>query len=132
MWSTTASDWGSSILNRALKSLGVKPRDARVATAMLGRGTEGLTGFVVSIPGASKDSLWAVVPIISDVPEANCRMRDVAGKNVRWCEHSQLTFKKASWAVDGMVLWVSAADSPGSSGRRTAAQRVEAAISQLP
>jgi len=120
VWSVKASDWGSSLLRRALKRLGVRAVDARVAIAMGGRGDETLVVTLYAVPGTDREQLEAeFADAITLPPRGRWTSRDVAGRTVRWATGEEFTV--AFWATDGLVVHVA--------GR---ADLVEAAIPRLP
>ncbi len=55
--SVPAAQWGSSLLNRALKRLGVRPRDAVVVSALIGDGEGTVMFSMYAVPGIATQSL---------------------------------------------------------------------------
>jgi hypothetical protein len=119
--SSSATQWRDSLLNRLLKDLGVKPRDATVANAMCGRGEHMLTMQITSIPGVGRASLTECIPRLARQRGGRCEMRRIGDREVDWCSYGEFGIK-ATWAVDGMIVWVGARD----------ADLVETAIAALP
>jgi len=118
--SVRASTWGSSLLNRALRRLGVDPKDATVVIAMGGSASRTLTVMLYDIPGVAADRLVVEIePAISLPPNSLWGGRQVAGRQVRWATGSE--FSVAFWALDGLIVHVA-----GST------EDVEGAIPRLP
>lgn len=116
--SSTAADWGSSLLTRALKRLNVRPRDSHVASALSGDPETMLAVTLYRVPGASAERLgeefgsvihrptkrpWAKQEIGGRVVNATDGDGFGEGVNVIW------------WAVDGLV--VHAIGNPGALDR---------------
>jgi hypothetical protein len=57
MSSVSATHWGSSLLNRALKQMGIRPRDVIVAAGVGGSGPTTVAVTVYRVPGASQTQL---------------------------------------------------------------------------
>ena len=57
--SVSAKEWRSSLLNRALTRLGVRPQDAMVVTGIGGSGPRTLTLMLYEVPGVTADRLEA-------------------------------------------------------------------------
>jgi hypothetical protein len=120
LWSVPASQWGSSVLKRALKRLDVSARDAVVVNWMGGDGDATLVVTLYGVPGISADRLDAEFrSVISRMPGSAWEGRDVAGRQVTWASGEE--FSVAFWARDGLVVHV-AGD----------ARVVEEAIPRLP
>jgi hypothetical protein len=103
--SVRASNWGSSLLNRALRRLEVEPEDATVVVAMGGRGPRTLTVMLYEIPSVMADRLLAEVEsAITLPPRGRWSDREVAGRKVRWASGTEFTV--AFWARDGLVVHV--------------------------
>jgi hypothetical protein len=118
--SVSAADWGSSLLNRALKRLETRPRDAVVVNGMGGSGEEVLTVTLYRVPGVAADRLSAEIgSTIYLPPRAKWSEREIAGRTVNWAEGREFTV--AFWARDDLVVHVA--------GR---AADVERAIPRLP
>lgn len=118
--SVLATEWGSSLLNRALKRLETRPEDAVVVNGMGGRGEETLTVTIYGVPGQSAERLSAQFQsVFPRLPGSKWQPREVAGKAVSW--GSGREFTQAVWARDGMVVGV--AGSP---------EAVEDAVKRLP
>jgi hypothetical protein len=118
--SVLASDWGSSLVNRALKRLDVRPRDAVVVTGMGGSGEHTLTVMLYGIRGVVADRLVAEFgSAIYLPPRGKWSTREFAGRTVNWATGPEFTV--AFWAQDGLVVHVA--------GR---AEDVERAVPLLP
>jgi hypothetical protein len=118
--SVRATDWGSSLLNRALKRLETKPRNAVVVTGMGGQGEQTLTVTIYGVAGISADRLGAEFQaVFPRLPGSKWQPREIAGKAVSWAPGREFT--QAVWALDGMVI--------GVAGN---AEAVERAVSRLP
>jgi hypothetical protein len=103
--SVTASQWGSSLVNRALKRLEVRPRDAMIVTGMGGSGEATLTIVLYGVPGIEADRLLAeFVSAIYLPPRGKWVVREVAGQTVNWATGPEFTV--AFWARDGLVVHV--------------------------
>lgn len=119
--SVRASVFASSLVNRALKRLGVQTRDAYVAVGMGGGGQQTLTVTLYGVPGASASRLQDEFKTAIGLPtKGRWARREVAGKQVNWADGQEFT--AAFWALDGLVLHVAAPDSG----------LVEKAIAHLP
>jgi hypothetical protein len=118
--SVRATDWGSSLLNRALKRLETKPEDAVVVTGMGGQAEQTLTVTIYGVSGIAADRLGrefqAVFPRL---PGSKWHKRPVGGKAVSWASGRE--FAQAVWALDGMVIEVAGN-----------AEAVERAVARLP
>jgi hypothetical protein len=103
--SVRASTWGSSLLKRALKKLGVPARDATVVIAMGSRGPAVLTIMLYAIPGAAADQLADEFrSAIARWPGSAWESRTIAGRRVTWASGDEFTV--AFWARDGLVIHV--------------------------
>lgn len=103
--SVRASTWGSSLLNHALRRLGMEPGDATVVVAMGGRGQRTLTVMLYEVPNITADRLLAEVePAMTLPPRGAWSDRDLAGRTVRWASGPEFTV--AFWARDGLVTHV--------------------------
>lgn len=118
--SVWASQWGSSLVNRALKRLGVRPKDAVVVTGMGGSGEATLTVVLYGIPGIEADRLMTEFgSAIYPPARGKWAVREVSGQTVNWATSPEFTV--AFWARDGLVVHVA--------GR---AEDVERAVPVLP
>jgi hypothetical protein len=118
--SVRATDWGSSLLNRALKRLETKPKDAVVVTGMGGRGEDTLTVTIYGVSGITAERLLAEFQaVFPRLPGSKWQPREVSGKGVSWASGREFT--QAVWARDGLVVGV--AGNP---------EAVEQAITRLP
>lgn len=110
MSSRTATHWGSSLLNRALKQLDVRPRDTVVATGFGGNGEQALFVMLYQVPGASAEDLGeAFATAIHRPRRAPWHLRRVGDTDVWWAEgwDSDLWFAVAYWTRDGLVFHLS-------------------------
>lgn len=118
--SVRATAWGSSLLNRALRRLETRPKDADAVTGMGGRGEQTLTVTIYGVPGVSAERLSAEFQtVLPRLPGSKWQSRGVEGKAVSWASGREFT--QAYWTRDGMVVGV-AGD----------AAAVERAIGRLP
>jgi hypothetical protein len=118
--SVRATDWGSSLLNRALKRLETRPKDAVVVTGMGGLGDQTLTVSIYGVPSVAADRLAAEFQaVFPRLPGSKWQVREIAGRSVVWASGREFT--QAYWARDGLVVAV--AGDPGA---------VEQAVSRLP
>jgi hypothetical protein len=107
--STSASDWGSSLLNRSLKRLGVKPKDAIVVSGVGGRGEDAVMVALYAIPGASSDALDAELATgLGRPPGGRWTRREIDSVSINWAEGSGLA--AAYWVVRGLVYHVGASN----------------------
>jgi hypothetical protein len=120
VWSVRATDWGSSLLNRALKRLEAKPKDAVVVTGIGGRGEQTLTVTIYGVSGVPADRLGVEFQaVLPRLPGSKWQPREIAGKAVSWAAGREFT--QAVWACAGMVIAVAGN-----------ADAVEQAIARLP
>lgn len=118
--SVRATDWGSSLLNRALKRLATRPMDSVVVTGMGGRGEQTLTVTIYGVPGVSAERLAKEFQtVFPRLPGSKWQAREIAGKSVAWASGREFT--QAHWTRDGQVVSVA-----GNAGA------VERAVSRLP
>jgi hypothetical protein len=107
MRSVTATQWGSSLLNRALKRLGVRPREATVASGIGTRGAIVVT--VYRVPGAPASRLMEEFgSVIYKPPRARWSERTVGSTTVLWAEGpvESSYFRMAYWAREEVVFHV--------------------------
>jgi hypothetical protein len=107
--SSSASHWGSSLLNRALRDLHVRPRDASVATALGGSGERTLAISIYRVPGIDADTLLErFVSVIVRPGRAKWQDRAVDGRRVSWAEGKwapgEGDVAVAYWTRDGYVF----------------------------
>ncbi len=103
--STLATHWGSSLLNRTLKRLGVKPKDVTVVSGIGGERDETVAVTLYAVPGIPHDKLNAEFAFgIDRPPGGRWEQRDVAGIPVNWA--SAHGFLNAYWTRDGLVFHV--------------------------
>jgi hypothetical protein len=117
--SVRATEWGSSLLRRSLKRLGVRPADVVVVDGLGGSGEETLVVALFAVPGIDRLRLLDEFRSVIFIPRGAWQTRVVAGRAVQWMTVPE--FSTAFWANDGLVVQVS--------GR---ADLVEAAIPRLP
>lgn len=107
-----ATDSGSRAVNRALKAVGVRPRDAVVVNALGDKGSDVHTVTLISVPGVGADQLaTAFEPAIFKPRRAPWERREVAGRAVWWAEAKDFTplgddFTAAWWTRDALVIWI--------------------------
>jgi hypothetical protein len=102
--SVSATQWGSSLLNRTLKRLGVKPRDVVVVNGVGGRGEEALMVALYGIPGVAREKLDAAFSFGLATPGGKWQKLDVGGTLVNWATGHGLA--AAYWARDGLVYHI--------------------------
>ncbi len=118
--SVSATHWGSSLVNRALKRLDTRPRDAVVVTAMGGTGPGVLTVSLYGVPGVTAERLDAEFGTAIYLPSrGKWQQREIAGRTVKWASGHEFTV--AFWSRDALVVHVAGE-----------ADAVEAAIAKLP
>jgi hypothetical protein len=118
--SVRVKDWGSSLLNRAVKRLSVAPGDATVVVAMGGDGERLLTIILYSVPGVAADKLrMEFDAVIVKAPGARWESRRVGDRAISWA--TGRLFTVAFWARDSLVVHVAGQ-----------ADDVERAIPRLP
>jgi hypothetical protein len=103
--STTADLHGSSLLNRALKRLGVVPTAAIVAIGMGGNASDAFAITLFEIPGIASERLEDEFrTVIFLPPDAHWAPRVLAGRTINWASSPEFTV--AFWANDGLVVQV--------------------------
>ena len=103
--SVSATDWGSSLLKRALKRLEIRPKDAIVVNGLGGKGEQTLTVSIYGVPNLSAERLEAEFQsVIFRLPGSTWQRRDIAGRQVNWASGRE--FNVAFWARDGVVIHV--------------------------
>jgi hypothetical protein len=118
--SVRATDWRSSVLNRALKRLDVRPKDAVVVNGLGGSGGQTLSVSIYGVPDVPADRLAnEFTTVIHKWPGSKWATRDIAGRSVNWAVGKEFTV--GYWTRDGMVLHVAGE-----------AAAVERAITRLP
>jgi hypothetical protein len=118
--SVRATDWRSSILNRALKRLDVRPKDAVVVNGLGGSAGHTLSVSIYGVPDVPADRLASeFATLIYRLPGSKWAARDIVGRSVNWASGKEFTV--GYWTRDGMVLHV--AGEPAA---------VERAITRLP
>ena len=109
--SVTATEWGDPLLRRALKRLGVSPRDVQVANGIGGEGAATMTVTLYAVPGAAAADLdREFVTVITLPPRGRWEDRSVGGKRIHWSSGRQ--FHVAFWTLDGLVVHASSASDP--------------------
>lgn len=112
MASTTATDYGSSLLNRAMKELGVRPRDVTIATGLAREGGDVFGLTLYRVPGASAEALsTAFAAAIFRPRGSKWEIRRVGDIDVWWAEgyadpDRTIHFNIAYWTRDDLVLHV--------------------------
>jgi hypothetical protein len=106
--SVRASDWQSSILNRVLKRLGIRTRDATVASGIGGEGEAVVTATAYRVPGIARSELWSELPSLVKQPGMRCADREVEGRQVMWCTAHGYVI--VGLAGDGVVVVVAGRD----------------------
>ncbi len=108
--SVTASTWGSSLLNKVLKTLGVRPRDVSVASGIGGEGGTTLATTAYRVPGVDAPTLLEAFSSVIHRPRGSSwQERTIGGVSVRWAEgvdHGD-AWQVAYWTGDGLVFHVS-------------------------
>ena len=108
--STTAAQWGSSVLNRVAKDLGLRPRDVMVAT-LIGRGDH-VTASAYALPGIPAARLREAFSRVVVKPPGRKAWTsvEVSGTEVAWADGSfsgdNAADAVAYWAHDGLVVSV--------------------------
>jgi hypothetical protein len=110
MSSVSATNWGSSLLNRALKQLGVRPRDVTVAAGVGGgKGEQTIAVTVYRVPGASQAQLLeAFASVIYRPRRSSWSDRLIGDTKVSWAEGREGPeyWHVAYWTRDELVLHV--------------------------
>jgi hypothetical protein len=109
MNSVSATDWGSSLLNRALKQLGVRPRDVTVAAGVGGSAERTIAVTVYRVPGASEAGLReAFAAVIYRPRRSSWSNRLIGHTTVSWAEgrEGQEYWYVAYWTRYELVLHV--------------------------
>jgi hypothetical protein len=103
--SDSAATWGSSLLTRALKRLGVSSKDAVVVHAIGGEGEGTLTATIYGVPGIDPDRLASEFrSVIFRLPGSDWEMQTIDGREVHRATGKEFTV--VFWARDGMVIHV--------------------------
>ncbi len=125
--SVRATDYGAPAVNRALRLVGVRPRDAVVVSAVGGRLREVHSVNIFGVPGVGADELAsAFEPAIYKPRRASWQRRELGGRTVWWAEEKNYSpmgddFAAAWWTRDGLVFWITGQP-----------QWLEAAVALLP
>lgn len=103
--STSATQWASSLLNRTLKRLGVKPKDVIVVSGIGGQRDDTVAVTLYSVPGIPGDTLNSEFATGLDRPPGGrWEQRDLGGALVNWTSGSG--FANAYWTREGLVYHV--------------------------
>ena len=122
--SVCGSAYGSSLLNKGLRQLGVRPKDCQVTSGVGGGGPDTLMVTVYRVPGAAADALAiALAPVAVKPSKGKWADAEIASRRVRLAEGSfgDVRTTVAFWAVDELFVRVA--------GPR---HLVERAVSRLP
>jgi hypothetical protein len=109
MSSVSAAHWGSSLLNRALKQLEVRPRDVRVAAGVGGSGEGTIAVTVYRVPGVSQTLLReAFGSVIFRPRRSSWSDRTIGATTVSWAEGREGPeyWYVAYWTRDELVFHV--------------------------
>lgn len=109
MSSVSATHWGSSLLSRALKGLGVRPRDVIVAAGVGGSGEKTIAVTAYRVPGAPKTQLLEAFGSVIFRPRGSSWSdRTIGETTVSWAEGREGPehWYVAYWARDELVLHV--------------------------
>lgn len=109
MSSVSATHWGSSLLNRELKRLGVRPRDVLVAYGFGGSGEKTIAVSLYRVPGASPTQLLEAFGSVIFRPRRSLwSARTIGGTTVLWAEGREEDAVRhvAYWTRDELVLHV--------------------------
>jgi hypothetical protein len=109
--SVRVTDWRAPAVNRALKAVGVRPRDAVVINTLGGWRQDVHTVTIFGVAGVAAEALAAAFePAILKPRSVRWQRRDIEGKSVWWAEakgHLQGDdFTAAWWTRDGLVVWI--------------------------
>ena len=107
--SVRATDWGAPTINRALKAVGVRPRDAIVVCTLGGKRQDVHMITMVGVPGVTAETLAAAFePAIWKPRGVRWQRRDIEGRSVWWAEYilQGEDFTAAWWARDSLVVWI--------------------------
>ncbi len=87
VYSTDATDWNSSLLNRALRRLGVRPDDTAVASAIGGSGPSTFVVTLYAVLGADAARLQEEFRLVIERPgRGPWETREIAGRTVMWAD----------------------------------------------
>ena len=109
MSSVSATHWGSSLLNRALKQIGIRPRDVIVAAGVGGGGPKTVAVTVYRVPGASESQLREAFGSVIHRPRGSSWSDQLIGDTtVSWAEGKEGPehWYVAYWTRDELVLHV--------------------------
>ncbi len=109
--SVRVTDWGAPAVNRALKAVGVRPRDAVVVNILGGQRHDVHTVTIFGVPGVTAEVLAAAFePAIFKPRSVRWQRRDIEGRSVSWAEAKGYIqgddFTAAWWTRDGLVVWI--------------------------
>ena len=103
---------GGSLVNRALRQLGVRPRDVTIANGLAREGEEVFGLTLYRVPGASAEALsTAFATAIYRPRGSNWEIRRIGETDVWWAEgyadpDRTILFNLAYWTRDDLVLHV--------------------------
>ena len=106
--SVRATEYGSRMFNRALRTVGVRPRDAVVVGALGGRRSDVHGVTLIGVPGIAADDLRAAFELALVKPRGAVWLRrEIAGRAVWWTESTPGPGSvEAWWARDGLVVLI--------------------------
>jgi hypothetical protein len=105
--SVPASQWGSSLVTRALKRLAIPPRDAIVTSALAGDGPQTVMVGAYGVPGVAAADLEREFAGALHRPSSRpWTPVDLAGHRVLRSRDAE--FDVVFWALDGLVLHLGA------------------------
>jgi len=107
--STSATHWGSSLLSRTLKQLGIPPRDVVVASGVGGSGEGTIAITIYKVPGASPAELReAFASVIPSPRRSSWSDRSIGDTTVSWAEGKDGSeyWYVAYWTRDELVIHV--------------------------
>jgi hypothetical protein len=107
----TGTQWGDAKLNRALRGLGVRPRDVEVISGQARQGS-GVLFLVWRVPGvdAAAPAAASEAVVTKPVIRRPWELSTVGDRAVRWMVGRDST--TAWWARDGLVVQVSGDPDP--------------------
>jgi hypothetical protein len=99
--------WGDSLLNQALRRLGMRPADCLIANGIAGEGPDVVTITLYSVPAAPASQLDSEFQNVIHRPTREpWQLRELGGHRVHFA--TGLDFCASFWANDGLVVHVSA------------------------
>lgn len=112
MDSGVGTNYGSSLLTRALRQLGVRPRDVTIANGLAREGEDVFGLSLYRVPGASAEALSTAFASAIYRPRGSAwEIRRVGDIDVWWAEgyadaDRTIYFDIAYWTRDDLVLHV--------------------------